>query len=33
MKKALMKGPVAITVDVIESFTFYVGGVYNDPNC
>ena len=28
-----MSGPVAVTVDVIDSFTFYAGGIYNDPNC
>ncbi|CAL6024693.1 Cathepsin_L [Hexamita inflata] len=33
LKLALLSGPVAITVDVISSFTFYTGGVYNDPDC
>ena len=33
LKKALLEGPVAVTVDVPESFLFYVGGVYNDPAC
>jgi len=33
MKMALRDGPVAVAVAVSEAFTFYSGGVLNDPLC
>lgn len=28
-----MEGPVAVGTAVIPTFSYYAGGVYNDPNC
>ena len=33
LKRALLKGPVAIGVAVPETFLYYAGGVYNDLQC
>ena len=33
MKEALTEGPVAVSIAVTESMSFYSGGVFNDPAC
>lgn len=33
LKQALQSGPVSVTIDVPESLTFYVSGIYNDKAC
>ena len=33
MKRALVSGPVSVGISVAESFLFYAGGIYNDPDC
>lgn len=33
MKYALLSGPVSIAVAVTETFSWYSGGVFNDPAC